>query len=299
MSSARTAVSVVVPCFNEGDLLLESVESLLGDEPSELIVVNDGSTDERTLEILDQLASEGVHVISQENAGTIGALITGFDAATAPYILCFAADDVLEPGAIAALCDALDRERSAAAAWGDAQKFGLATFRVPSAPSIDPWLLTYVTLLPGMALFRREAINDVGGWRARDGIEDWDLWLALAERGWSGVYLPQVTFWYRRDHAGRSVDQERTLEEQYARLRQRHKKLFSNRATYRDRSDAPATVKLLLPLVDRLPVSRLAKTHASQLVVHIFWNAGMRHSLRMLWHALGIRLRHSLRMRRT
>src|SRR5207248_10162474 len=109
-----------------------------------------GSTDERTLEILARLQREGVTVINQKNTGTIGALATGFDAATAPYVLCFAGDDLLEPGSIDVLASALDAHPEAAAAWGDAQKFGLATFRVPSAPSIDPWLLTYVTLLPGI-----------------------------------------------------------------------------------------------------------------------------------------------------
>jgi len=298
MTGQRSPVSVVVPCFNEGDLLLESVESLLREQPEELIVVNDGSTDARTLEIFEQLVKDGVQVITQENTGTIGAVATGFDAATSPYVLVFAGDDVLEPGSIKQLADALDANPAAAAAWGDTQKFGLATFRVPSAPSIDPWLLTYVTLIPGMALFRREAIDDVGGWRARAGIEDWDLWLALAERGWSGVYVPRITFWYRRDQGGRYADQERTIEAQYARLRTRHAGLFSNRRINRRRSGAPLLVKLLLPAIDRLPVSRLAKIHASQLTVHVFWNAGIRHSLHMLRHAIAVRARHSWLLRR-
>jgi cellulose synthase/poly-beta-1,6-N-acetylglucosamine synthase-like glycosyltransferase len=271
--------------------LRESIESILADTPSEVIVVNDGSTDGRTLEVLERLEREGVHVINQENTGTIGALVTGFDAATAPYVLCFAADDVLEPGAISALAEALDANPKAAAAWGDAQTFGLSTFRVPSAPSIDPWLLTYLNPISGMALLRREAIDDVGGWREREGIEDWDLWLSLAERGWRGVRIPRVTFWYRRDGGGRNVENERTLELHYERLRQRHQKLFAERSSFRQLSDAPAAVKLLLPAIERLPVSRLARMHGSELVMHVFWTAGLRHSLRMLRHAMAIRLR--------
>jgi glycosyltransferase involved in cell wall biosynthesis len=272
--------------------LRESIDSILADSPSEVVVVNDGSTDGRTLDVLGHLERKGVRVINQANAGTIAALATGFDAATSPYVLCFAADDVLEPGSIGALTQALDANPKAAAAWGDAQTFGLSNFRIPSAPSIDPWLLTYLNPITGMALLRREAIDDIGGWRARDGVEDWDLWLSLAERGWAGVRIPMVTFLYRRDRGGRNVENERTLEFHYELLRQRHQKLFADRSTLRKRSDAPVAVKALLPVIDQVPVSRLLRLHGSQLVVYLFWTAGVRQSLRMLRHALTIRLRH-------
>ena len=117
------------------------------------------------------------------------------------------ADDILEPGALAALATALSSAPDAAVAWGDVQTFGLTTFRVPTAPSLDPWLFTYTNCVPGTGcLTRRSAVVEAGGWQVRDGWEDWDLWLALAERGWKGVYVPRVTVRYRRDEGGRFME---------------------------------------------------------------------------------------------
>ena len=39
-------------------------------------------------------------------------------------------------------------------------------------------------------MVRREALLDAGGWELKGGYEDWDLWMALAERGVRGVHVP-------------------------------------------------------------------------------------------------------------
>ena len=50
-------ITVVIPCFNHGRFLLESVERALGQQggPPKVIVVDDGSTDEETLRALDEV----------------------------------------------------------------------------------------------------------------------------------------------------------------------------------------------------------------------------------------------------
>ena len=59
-------VAVVVPCFNDGALIREALRSVREDEPVELVVVDDASTDPATLEVLDGLRAEGVRVIRHE-----------------------------------------------------------------------------------------------------------------------------------------------------------------------------------------------------------------------------------------
>jgi GT2 family glycosyltransferase len=52
-----------------------------------------------------------------------------------------------------------------------------------------------------MALIRRRALVDVGGYCADPrlgGWEDYDLWCQFAERGWRGVQVPELLAWYRR-----------------------------------------------------------------------------------------------------
>jgi glycosyltransferase involved in cell wall biosynthesis len=62
-------VSVVMPCFNHGEFLPEAVASVIHLERDdvELIVVDDGSTDERTLRELDDLVARGIRVVRQDN----------------------------------------------------------------------------------------------------------------------------------------------------------------------------------------------------------------------------------------
>ena len=204
-------IAILVACHDDGATLPETIESLSGETGTELVVIDDGSTDPVTLEVLEAIERSGVHVLRQENAGPASAWMTGVHATSAPYLLPFSSDDILVPGATALLADALDASLVAAAAWGDMQSFGSAEAYIPSAPELCPWHVTYVNARPGIAAFRREALVEVGGWQLRRGIEDWDLWMRLAARGFSGVHVPHVIFYYRRDHGGRFLSDDMTV----------------------------------------------------------------------------------------
>ena len=58
--------------------------------------------------------------------------------------------------------------------------------------------------IPGSAMMRRSAYEQVGGLRGLPAHEDWDLFLALAERGWPGVLVPEVLCDWRRHAAARN-----------------------------------------------------------------------------------------------
>ena len=289
---AEPRVAVVIPCFNEGQALREAVASAL-DGAGELVVVDDGSSSALTLEILRDLETDGVRVVHQENKGPSSALMAGVGATSAGFIYRLDSDDVLEQGALDELAEALDANPDAAAAWGDLQTFGLSSYRVPSIPVLDPWHITFVNALPSCSMFRRAALVDVGGWQFRGGIDDWDLWMSLAGHGRSGVYVPRVVYRYRRDRGGLFSAALDRFETDYEELReQRHPRLFSDRARNRRRSSAPAPLKVLLPLVDRLPlVTRLHKVWASQVLTNLLWNGGPRVTLRIVRQGIAIRLR--------
>jgi glycosyltransferase involved in cell wall biosynthesis len=287
------SAAVIVPCFNDGATLREAVESVSGQAGLvELVVVDDGSTDPATVVALDALEADGVRALRQSNQGPAAATMAGVLATTANYVMRLDADDVLEPGSLTALSSALDVAPDAAVAWGDVQTFGLTSFRIPAIPNLDPWLLTYTNCIPGAGcLVRRSALVEAGGWQLRDGWEDWDLWLALAERGWKGVYVPRVTFHYRRDQKGRHMESLEESESHYADLRRRHERLFTSRQANRRASIAPRTVKLAVPLIERLPgLSRLLRIQLCQLVVHLFWNGGFRATFTMAKQAVSWRL---------
>ena len=67
--SQKPLISVVIPCFNDGAYLPETISKLKEQTYTnfEIIVVNDGSTDEATLEVLNLMSERGVTVLHKEN----------------------------------------------------------------------------------------------------------------------------------------------------------------------------------------------------------------------------------------
>jgi glycosyltransferase involved in cell wall biosynthesis len=289
---AYPRAAVVVTCHDDAATLGETIASIRSQHPPvELVVVDDGSSDPATLRLLAELQQDGVSVVHQVNQGQAAAAMTGLHATSAPYVMRFDSDDMLVPGAVAALADALDGAQEAAAAWGDVHTFGLTNVRIPSAPSLDPWLVTYTNCLPaGGTLFRRTALSESGGWQLPAGFEDWDLWMALAERGNFGVYVPAVIYRYRRNTSGRLAGWLPETSRYYEELRLRHPSLFAMRDQNRRRSPAPVALKIAISAVDGMPwLRRLTRIQLSELFTRLLWNGGIRNTAKMVVQAIAIR----------
>jgi glycosyltransferase involved in cell wall biosynthesis len=242
-----------VPCFNDGGTLGETVDSLRIQGPCELVVVNDGSTDEATLDVLRELEDGGVRVVHQENQGLSAARTAGLRATRSRYVLPLDADDLLAPEAVERLADALDDHPEYAAAWGAVEVFGDVRNYNRAVGRLDPWRITYYNGLPYSSLFRRTALEAVGGWQLNaGGYEDWDVWMSFAERGYSGIHVPTPTLRYRV-HGARMFNEARERHDLiYAELRRRHPTLFESRRENWRRSREPWREKLLVPAIDRL-----------------------------------------------
>src|SRR5690554_6771382 len=98
MSLGNKTVSIVIPCYNQGIYLEETVMSVLDSTHQELeiLIVNDGSTD-NTPEIGKRLAMENPNVqyFAQENSGPSVARNHGIKKAQGNYILPLDADDLI------------------------------------------------------------------------------------------------------------------------------------------------------------------------------------------------------------
>lgn len=290
---ARRRIAVVIPCYNAGETLAEAVDSASG-EADELVIVDDGSTDSNTLTVLRRFEQAGYPVIHRENGGPSAARMTGVAATESDYIFPLDSDDTVEAGALLDLAAALDANPSAAAAWGDIQTFGLTDYRVPSAPALDPWFVTYANLLPVSSLYRREALMAVGGWQLPDVYQDWDTWMALAERHFTGVYVPRVVYHYRRHQGSLMTTSLERYSDMYNELRRRHEQLFVERRINRSVSPAPTSLKVLLPIVAWLPLKPLRKLWLSQTLCHALWNGGLQMSTALVAHSVKARVRASL-----
>jgi glycosyltransferase involved in cell wall biosynthesis len=289
-------VAILVACFNDGVTIQETIESLLVEPGAELVIVDDGSTDPDTLSALAQLERDGHRVLRQENAGPSAAWMAGLQATSAAYVMPFSSDDVLLPGGAALLADALDAHPDASFAYGDIETFGLATAYRPAAPVLCPWLVTYMHCLNGYVLFRRHELVASGGWQTISASEDWDLWMRLAAQGRSGVHVPRAIYLYRRGSGGRFRRRGKRYEPFYEELRERNADLFAARARNRRKSQAPGVLKVLLPIVDKLPmVPRMKKMQITEALVLLFWSGGLRRTTQIVLE--GVRFRIRLRTR--
>jgi glycosyltransferase involved in cell wall biosynthesis len=240
-----TRIAVIIPCHDDGALAQEAVASVREDEPVEMVVVNDGSTEPDTLEQLSALERAGVRVIHRENGGLGAARMTGLAGTSGHYVYPLDADDLLEPGALREMADTLERNQAAGFTWGDYAVFGQYSGRYRAPERLLPWTLTYVNPYPVCSMFRREVLERVGGWEAPPAYEDWDLWLRLMGQGVSGVPTGRVVYRRRLHGEGRMLPQARLRHRVlYAEIERRNAEVFARRSELR-RQEQPATWKRL------------------------------------------------------
>lgn len=248
--AAPPRVCVIIPAFNEGPLLREAVASVVEQEPVELVIVDDGSTDERALETLDRLRAEGVQVVRRENGGPPVARNTGLASTSAPLVQPLDSDDLLVPGVLGELADLLEQHPDAGFAWGDYAMFGERTGRYRAPDRFLPWSTTYVNLYPPCSMLRRSALEAVGGWQEPRGYEDWGLWLSFLARGIDGVSSRRVVYWRRYHGSGRLLPSVRPRHRAlYSELKRRHPVPFARRGEARRRERPPRWKRVLYPLL--------------------------------------------------
>lgn len=192
-------VSVVIPCYNHGEFLQEAIDSVVTSSyrPIEIIIVNDGSTDPRTLLELDRLAAIGNTVIHQQNAGPCIARNNGIYHATGRYILSLDADNKIRPQYIELAVSVMESDESIGVVYGRHDQFGLGSERNVGSP-FDPLLLLFRSYIDTLAVYRKSAWQLIGGYDIQiRGNEDWDFWLTLHERGVKFHFLDDVMFYYR------------------------------------------------------------------------------------------------------
>lgn len=218
MSTDNSAalISVVMPCFNSEKYLEEAIESVLGQTYAnvELIVVDDGSTDNSSL-ILERYASR-ITLVRQQNKGPMHARNRGIREATGEFVAFLDSDDFWRPDCLELLHNAHVASNPVIAYCGW-QNIGPGDFSGP--PHVPPdyeevgKITKFLTSCPWpihAALTRRTAIVSAGGFTTHyDACEDYDLWLRIG--GTHKVALvPEVLAYYRHHSAGQ-VSRKRWL----------------------------------------------------------------------------------------
>jgi glycosyltransferase involved in cell wall biosynthesis len=119
LEDTTALVSVVIRCFNGGPYLWDALSSVLTQsyQHLEIIIIDDGSVDPQTLEVLDSIRQERVRVIRQSNQGLAHTYNTGKSLSSGEYVLFLDAAERLERHAVALLLYALLKNPSVAYAY--------------------------------------------------------------------------------------------------------------------------------------------------------------------------------------
>ena len=238
VTSRHSDITVIVTNYNYGDFLEEAVASVLAQEggPPQVIVVDDGSTDPHTLEVLDQLP-EGVRLIRGENTGVASARNVGLAAAETPFMMILDADDRLRPRALSLLRATLEEDPALGFAYGITRFFGEWEGEM-TMPPYDPYKLLYRHTIGTTCLMRRELVADVGGFDAAfGGYEDWEFWLHALQEGWHGRRVEEITFEYRRHGSTKLTGDRLEYRRWFKRLRSKHADLYARRRELARESD--------------------------------------------------------------
>ncbi|SDQ00406.1 Glycosyltransferase involved in cell wall bisynthesis [Mucilaginibacter sp. OK268] len=177
MEKNTPLVSVCMPAYNAGEYIADTVKSISGQSYTnwELIIVNDGSTDD-TAAILNQLTDTRIKVFHQENKGQCAAANWAFQLSNGELIKFMDADDLLSPNYIQNQVSAINGDDGviAFAAWGRFYNNSLASFQLDDdflKTSMKPaeWLIAsmigkQVMLQCALWLIPRKLLEASGLW---------------------------------------------------------------------------------------------------------------------------------------
>ena len=217
-------IAVIIPCHGEGRLIAETVASIEEPEPVHIVVVDDVVA--RRGDPADPLRARG--------GGTDGAAARARTAASGERA-----------------CTRSRRRRRATSsrstpttwpsrvccrgwptgstptpapspAWATSSSSATPSWSARCPLWLDPYRVAYTNEYPISALFRRDALEEIGGWyrawTAQQGYEDWNLWMAFAEQRSRIVHLGPGVIGYRRRLHGSRLNAE---------AKRRHAEIYS------------------------------------------------------------------------
>lgn len=194
-------ISVVMPTFNQARFLPEALESVFNQICSsfELIVIDDGSTDQ-TPEILQQYRARfPFTVIRQENQKLPRALNAGFRVARGDYLTWTSSDNVMLPQMLQVLGETLDQHLNVGLVYADWELIDEQSRSVGVVRTLDfdPYLLMRVNYINACFMYRRLCQTTVGLYDA-DYLyaEDWEYWFRIS-RFYRMLRVPCVLYRYR------------------------------------------------------------------------------------------------------
>ena len=203
----RPRISVVMPVYDTDPLWLqEAIDSVRSQTYGnwQLCIADDGSTRKETRELLRRSGRGDRRIrvtLLAENGGISAASNAALALARGEFVALLDHDDVLQPDALHHVVKALNEQRDLDYIYTDEDKLELDGTRSNPffKPDWSPDLLLSLNYVTHLSVFRRELLDNVGGFRKGfEGAQDWDLILRVTEQTDRIAHLPKLLYSWRK-----------------------------------------------------------------------------------------------------
>lgn len=195
--------SIIIPCYNSGQYLLEAIESIEESYPKdfyEIIIINDGSSDSYTINLLQDLENKKYTVIHQENKGPSSARNVGVRNAKGKYLFFLDSDNKVERAYLEKATHILNANDNIGVVYANPIFFGnnLILNRHFQPQLFNTYTLLLSNYIDMCSVVRKSCIDSVGGFdEDLVGHEDWELWIRIAKAGWDFFHINEALYYYR------------------------------------------------------------------------------------------------------
>lgn len=224
-------VSIVIPCYNPADWLLDAIASARAQTYPhiEIVLVDDGTSQAEALDRVRSAATRVDRFLRQTNCGPSAARNAGVRASSGRFLVPLDADDILDPDYVAE-CLAAMSAAEPAFVYTSCRVFGERHY-LDTLPEYNLYDLLDRNTLTYAALIRRDDWDLVGGEdeSMRFGYEDWEFWLRLGAASRFGRRLPKPLFHYRKRSGSLSDTALVHHAENVAYIESRHPELYGER----------------------------------------------------------------------
>ena len=191
-------VSIIIPVYNYGKTLDRAITSVFSQtyKNLEIIIIDDGSTDNFTKLKLKNLKLPNTKIIFQENGGPSKARNEGIKISSGEYILPLDSDDLMHPTYVEQCIKIITTDKKYSPIYCDTVHEGQMR-GIEKRPEWSKERLINGPFIVNCSMFSREAFDSINGYDEElKGWEDYDMWLRMMQEGYVGKRIPNPLFIY-------------------------------------------------------------------------------------------------------
>jgi len=230
-------LSIIIPYFNMGQYVQDTIKSIVDStyKNIEIIIVNDGSTEHKSIEILNVFTNNPlIKIINKNNEGLALTRNYGVSYANGNYIAFLDADDTIQSDYYKIAMNVLLNYNNVFFVGCWAKYFGEAKGYWPAFNPEPPYLLVHNMINSSALVYKKNAFLNSG---LNDpamiyGMEDYESVINMVKNGYHGVALPDPLWNYRirKNSMARAFTKEKQIY-LYQKIADKHKDFYSNFAT--------------------------------------------------------------------